>query len=603
MQENVIGKHIRTVREEKNYSQKDVCRGLCSVQTLSKIEAGERMPDVFLFDGILSRLGLAPDDYEKVLFDDEYQEIALQDLIEDRWNEREWEQIEEILENSYDHSRDSLKGQYYWQIRAMLASVQDRHESSIECLERALECTKLDDVTIKMQQVLLTTRELQLLCMLADERMKLGQLQESKRIVAGLLGYLEKHEIKDMELVKTYPKVVYLNAHFVSSQSEKMELIVRCEKALNLLVDCGTTIFLAEIMQILIDEYEVMNLTEKTIRLKKQLESLEQFLAEYGLTVQSDASCKRWFVELYRKEYLLCEEIIKGERLARGLKHKDLIEGIYEDPETLIRIENGSQSPSYKKYQMLMERLNLNPEKYRGVFQKRSELSRAKDVLGKLYIQHRYEDAKLELEKIKLLVKDTDIDDEQYIAKEDAFLDFRLKKIDASEWIARLNAALALTYKGNWEDAIRVPTLAEVQIFLYLFIAYRSMERNEECFHLFKIISECFNNSKLSRRYQYRALTLLHRNRLVFLEELGYCDEGLAWADEVLRYEHQAGRGRGLDYICSEIACIYEQCNKEKAERYLRYAFYLSDLFKRDINNKKIDNYYRKNYDSMVQWY
>lgn len=79
--------------------------------------------------------------------------------------------------------------------------------------------------------------------------------------------------------------------------------------------------------------------------------------------------------------------------------------------------------------------------------------------------------------------------------------------------------------------------------------------------------------------------------------------------EQVILFEIEAMRGGSLDYICAELACVYEQMNiedeeKKKAiERYIRYAFYISALFGKKENNNLHDKYYKTNIDSNIGWY
>ena len=54
---------IREVRAGKGLTQTQLAEGICSRQTISGIENGERKPDWFIFKAIATRLGLNPDDY------------------------------------------------------------------------------------------------------------------------------------------------------------------------------------------------------------------------------------------------------------------------------------------------------------------------------------------------------------------------------------------------------------------------------------------------------------------------------------------------------------------------------------------------------------
>lgn len=54
-----IGKIIQHLRQKHSLSQPVLCRGLCSVSKLSKIENGSLQPDIFLAEALLQRLGVS----------------------------------------------------------------------------------------------------------------------------------------------------------------------------------------------------------------------------------------------------------------------------------------------------------------------------------------------------------------------------------------------------------------------------------------------------------------------------------------------------------------------------------------------------------------
>ena len=52
-----IGKHIYRLRVQAGYTQAELCRGICSVVQFSRIETGKLIPQFFLLDRFLGRLG------------------------------------------------------------------------------------------------------------------------------------------------------------------------------------------------------------------------------------------------------------------------------------------------------------------------------------------------------------------------------------------------------------------------------------------------------------------------------------------------------------------------------------------------------------------
>lgn len=610
MRERTIGDLLYRRRVERNITQKQLCDGLCSVQTLSKIESGERIPDVFLLEYLLQRLGLSPDDWEIVLFGDELQEIERQDIIEEKIYAEAYKEAEKMVEEYYGAFIVGIKAQYYNQIWASIASEQGNHVKSISYIETALRCTGVEIGELEKKTKRYSTKEIELMCMMAQEYIYERKDISAKIILDTLLEYIEKNPIQDKELVKTYPKIVFCLAGIKGDKRARIQNVNRCEKAFELLIKCDSLVFLPEIMELLIEYYQEMKLSNKVDRLQKQLQSLIELGRIYGNTLYMTKNSFGWFVESGRRGYLLCEEMIRGERKKQKLSREMLVEGIYEDIETLARIENGTQSPSHKKYIQMMERLHRPSKKYIGPPLWDDDLILiAKEEIGQSLIKHEYEDAKEEIEKLKLLMEENDCLNKQYIEKEEAYLEFKMHHINAKEFIKRIEEVLKITYSEQIEDITRIPTLDECYIFNYLLLGYRKNGMKENAIELYEKLLESYKQSKVREKYNYRALTILHRNYITLLEEMNCTERAKYWAEEGIFFELQAHRGKGLDYICTELMCIFLKMNMEEAEKkkqvekYLRLAFYLSDLFVREKNNRIIDDYYKSHIDSNVQWY
>lgn len=611
MQENSIGRFIKTVREERNISQRKVCQGLCSTQTLSNIEVGERVPDVFLFENLTQRLGISPDDFETVLFDDEYNEIALRDRIESYIEKNQWTEAKALLELHYSNTdKDSIRQQYYWQIQAILLGAKKQHEEAIVCIEKAIGSIHDSFSIERMEEELFGTRELELLCMLADEYRNVGEYKKAHSIINALLNYMQMNSIQPMELVKTYPKAVYLYAVLVADSKERVDSICHCEKAFNLMVECDSAVCLPEIMEILMAYYDEMGLENRRVHLEKQLDSLKALYEEFGGCIYATRSNLVWFKESYRKEYLLCKEMIRGERNARGMTAEELSEGIYENPETVVRIENGHQNPSKKSYEAIMRKLGLPTMKYNSPrISEGEEIYKIKERIVRCFSQLDFESAKLEMAKLELLVDKEDAINCQYLARQNAYIEFKFNKISAQEFCERTVKALQETYAGDVEQLQRIPTLEERYILNNLAISYWEMGETEKGIGLFRRLLKCYETSKVSENYHFRAIVMLLRNYLMMLEESGMLKEALEIIEKEVKLEAQAFRVGGLDVVSAEKMCIYEQMDldsetKKKAiAKYLQYAFYVSDLFMRKRDNAKYDKYYRTNIDSDIEWY
>ncbi len=313
MAKNSVGKLINKIREEKRITQKQLCEGLCSSQKLSLIESGLRMPDIFTFECLIQRLGLSPDDFETVLYDDEYQEIELRNRLEKKIVDKEFDTAIEMLEEyGYSSKEAGLKGQYWYQIMALVASMKKEHNYAIKLILQAFDSIHPDWKSVEKDSLLASTKDLELGCMLVDEYMAIGAIDSARELVKELSAYVENHLIQEVELAKVYPKLAYLTSRMIQDKKEQIEAITMCEKAFHLLVVNDSTVFLAEIMEILICNYRNMNLRSKVVHLERQLQSLEALYKEFGGCIYSIQGPMRWFEESFRKELFHCQEILNS---------------------------------------------------------------------------------------------------------------------------------------------------------------------------------------------------------------------------------------------------------------------------------------------------
>ena len=80
MDNTYFGKIIIDRRRELDMKQEDLCRGICSRQTLSRIENGRHKPSRFIAEALLTRLDLPVSYYINQPTYEEYMQICM-DLL------------------------------------------------------------------------------------------------------------------------------------------------------------------------------------------------------------------------------------------------------------------------------------------------------------------------------------------------------------------------------------------------------------------------------------------------------------------------------------------------------------------------------------------
>lgn len=67
-----FGKYLTELRRKYNVSMNVVCDGICDQSVMSRIENGEREVSKLVQDRLLGRLGVAPENFENMVYADEY---------------------------------------------------------------------------------------------------------------------------------------------------------------------------------------------------------------------------------------------------------------------------------------------------------------------------------------------------------------------------------------------------------------------------------------------------------------------------------------------------------------------------------------------------
>lgn len=122
MQIHGIGELILRTREERGISQKELACGLCEQQKLSSIEMGNDLPDTFLLEAFMSRMGKSADKLEYIISEEEYKFYVLRDSIEEALAQEQYREVEQKLAEyeGYLMEEDVLHFQYLDMVQAFL---------------------------------------------------------------------------------------------------------------------------------------------------------------------------------------------------------------------------------------------------------------------------------------------------------------------------------------------------------------------------------------------------------------------------------------------------------------------------------------------------
>ena len=234
-----IGSMVRMIREKQNITQAQLCDGLCSVATLSRLESGTREIDYFLCCRIFERLGYVPDMYE---FYGDTEELK-------QWNQRYQIQIDYVkgdegqLERHLQAYKESLgkclevdllQRQFVEFFEGILLVKKGESKSGAATLERAILRTAPE--WNKDGKILtLGKTELEILKTWGDACEVCGEEEQAERIYFRILNCLQKRQNLKEELNRLYADTVCKVVQVYWRQERYPRIYELCQDALNIL--------------------------------------------------------------------------------------------------------------------------------------------------------------------------------------------------------------------------------------------------------------------------------------------------------------------------------------------------------------------------------
>ena len=234
MENNKIGAAILYFRESYQISQSKLCKGLCSVPTLSRIEAGERDADSLLLETLLERLGKMSNQFELILTDSDYVLYQNREEIRRNIEEKNYEKAYALLEE-YDKiasSKGNVHIQYVLASRAMLNEMNGGTiNDTIEMLLKAFTYTVPDFMKTGIKDNYLSNGELTIIINIIQHMQSASMSEQAKDLLLQVLGYLDKHNSVE-ENNRLYPKVASIATRLYIGERDLEHALEMCNRGL-----------------------------------------------------------------------------------------------------------------------------------------------------------------------------------------------------------------------------------------------------------------------------------------------------------------------------------------------------------------------------------
>lgn len=186
MNVNTIGEILRFYREKYSLKQSDVCAGICSVPTLSKIENGSKETDSLILETLLGRIGKEVLQFEMILNDYDYSLWELRRQIETEMEHGRKDIARQLLQE-YEKKMpqdDNVHSQFVLYHRILLEDdkqIEDRCAMANQALRYT--CPDIE------KAVLYHETEIELIILLVQNRYT--EFEEGKEWLAAILKVVQ----------------------------------------------------------------------------------------------------------------------------------------------------------------------------------------------------------------------------------------------------------------------------------------------------------------------------------------------------------------------------------------------------------------------------
>lgn len=593
-----IGRQINLLRKKQKISSKKLVEGLCSERTLNYIEAGEELPDKMLADLLIQRLGKSPDKLELIISKEVYQLERMQDIFEEALERGNRKRAIYLLENYAEIApKSNAYKMFYCRSMAYLAFRLDHNLAEAqEWIKKALDITLPCWQEKSLGEYLVSTMEMENLLAYAKLRLWEGTetgLRAAETLLMSCKTYIDERILDGEEHAKVYCKCTDLLAEIYLKQGHLFNVGAMCENAFEELRNFGILYY----MQPLLDKLVLCPDDCLSVETNRMYRIYRDVINNVYQRYEEDWHFKdSVFKNCCQRTYYMDYELIRGERLARGITQEQLIEGIYENPESLSRVESGKSSPRNKTFVQLFERLGIQKGRYNTFIATESfDVLEMKDKIDVLTSRKMYEEAEVRLRELKSILDLEIMENNRVVQGLELTLQNMLNKISANELLEKMLALLQETYLFKAAEEIRVPLDREVYLLNQIAIILRKLGQKGKVESVYAMVLKTMKNSVIKIPYRFRTYSTVATN-------LAKQSCSASLAKKNIKYALQCGKLRAIhmNYMTEICASMDNPANHTTCRILLEEAYYICKLIHNESDKKGINLYYEKQYGQKI---
>ena len=582
-----LGVMLFKEREKMREPQKNIAKGIISISELCRVERGEKEIDYFTLQALFERLGKSIDKFELAVSDSEYESIAYRAEIEHGIEKRDVEALEKLLSKygDYNDEKRPIHRQYRMAMEAMACYVRERdYMVCLHMMEEALACTLQDDwgKGFRIGQCL-CNQEIRIIMVIIYYRWKLGNADGLVEKTDQLGRYILQHYTDTEEQVKVYPHCAWLLGQLYLEQGRVEEAYAACRKGKESLLENGSLIPLWQILELEETCLEKLGKQTELLRCRKYREAV-LFLYEAAGTHPEADMLMNFMKSSFQGEFIITNELVRDLREAKGISQEVLCEGICSQ-ETLSRIESGKRSPNKKNFYQLLKKMDMERETYYGFIEADDyELYEKVRWYNRCFPKGRLEEAGKLLDEIESGIDMTKVVNKQFIGMERIYEQMAQSELSQEQANRRLRELLYLTMPlmDSGRMIYRVPFRTEYMIWNRMAIYLRDAGKVEEALCIYEELMQCYKRSKVLMRHHVVPGLSLYINYTGFLEVNNELEKAEAVGKEGVKHNLECCRGDTAGDLLANLSLVYgKQGFPDMEEKYLRYGYYLVELYGR----------------------
>lgn len=253
-QQWTVGNIVRRMREEAKIGLEQLSRGLCSVATLSRIEAGEREMDLLLAWRIFQRLGYKIDKYELYATEEELQQWEQRSQMEELASREDTERLACAIQTYRQQwgkrvEENPLQRQFLAYMQGLLDMQKGDFQEAKELLEAAAE-----EIVPSREQMVgnaaLGEMELEILNALSDIYEHMGEVEKSEKLREMLLENIGREKKRVKIYLKLYTEFFCKHARNMMETKGSARTLNAAETCLKILQEEKKTCCLPELLHI-----------------------------------------------------------------------------------------------------------------------------------------------------------------------------------------------------------------------------------------------------------------------------------------------------------------------------------------------------------------